>query len=63
MTQINFDDLVRGTGSKRTCRHLVRTQSTGRVVDGGMVILGRCGSLGGTAYDRRCQECDSKEVE
>lgn len=29
--------------------------------DGG-IILGRCGLLGGTAYDKRCETCPNAEA-
>ena len=62
MTQMSFDDLSRGTGSRPRCRWCKRTASTGMVVDECMVILGRCALLGDTAYDRRCDECECWEV-
>ena len=57
MAQLNFDDLERGTKGRKPCLFLARTPSTGMVVDEGLVILGRCQSLGGIAYDRRCDQC------
>lgn len=63
MTQMSFDDLDRGTKVRARCRWCKRTQTTGVVGDEGMVILGRCLLDGGTAYDRRCLECDSWEAE
>lgn len=57
MAQLSFDDLDRGTKTRRPCLYLARTNSSGRIVDGDMVILGRCQCLGGIAYDRRYLEC------
>lgn len=62
MRQVNFDDLSRGTSHRPRCRWCKRTESTGLLVEDGLVILGRCILLGGTAYDRRCDECTSWEV-
>lgn len=59
--QLSFDDLARGA-TRPSCRWLVRTESTGSVNREEMlVILGRCSLLGDTAYDRRCDVCDSWE--
>lgn len=55
-SQKSLEDMTRGTG-RGECRHLRRDQATGLVVDEGLVILGQCGLLGGTAYDRRCETC------
>lgn len=57
-----FDDYSRGTGSRGACRWLRRNEATGWVGDEGLVILGTCGLLGGTAYDRRCEECPTWEA-
>lgn len=62
MTQLNFDDLERGTKGRGPCLYLARTPSTGMMVDDELMILGRCQNLGGTAYDRRCQTCDFWEA-
>lgn len=57
--QLSLDDLSRGKASRGSCRWLARTASTGAVNrDEGLVILGRCALMGGTAYDRRCDTCD-----
>lgn len=60
--QLSFDDLDRGTKARPRCKWCRRTEATGRVGDEGMVILGRCLLYAGTAYDRRCIECDSWEA-
>ena len=59
--QKSFDDLERGC-SRGECRWLRRDHATGMVVDEGLVILGTCDLLGGTAYDRRCEECPTWEA-
>ncbi len=57
MTQLSFDSLSRGTSAKGPCKYLHRDSCAGMVVEEGLVILGRCDLLGGTAYDRRCETC------
>ena len=52
--QKSFDDFDRGC-SRGECRWLRRDHATGMVVEEGLVILGTCDLLGGTAYDRRCE--------
>lgn len=62
MTQMTFDRLMRGQDPRGECRFLVRDQFSGMVVEEGLVILGRCGLMSGTAYDRRCEMCGSWEA-
>lgn len=55
--QKSFDDFERGKSSRGSCKWLRTGECTGMVVDEGLVILGDCNLLGGTAYDRRCETC------
>lgn len=62
MSQLRLDDISRGTPTRGRCKYLVNTASSGTLVPHeGLVILGRCGLLSGTAFDRRCEECTSWE--
>lgn len=61
MIQKSFDDMDRGHAARPACRWLRVTEATGWVGDEGLVILGTCDRLGGTAYDRRCETCGSWE--
>ncbi len=59
-SQLTLDDMSRGH-NRPACRWLHRTPYTGLVGDEGMVVLGNCSLLGGTAYDRRCEICGQWE--
>lgn len=43
--------------SSTSCRWLRPDEVTGFTTSDGLTILGQCGLLGGTAYDKRCEIC------
>lgn len=49
--------MVLNNCKENPCKWLRKTECVGYVGEEGMVILGNCGLLGDTAYDRRCENC------